>query len=160
MQPINYKAGNEGIPLMEAQAMIRLKSLSLRKARAGLKASGRRKMEPANILVIDDDPMVRESMKLALEDEEHRVTTATDGMDALAKLDAEVYDLVFTDYFMPELKGDELARKIKKRHPSTIIVMLTSLAPPGLDRAVDLVMVKPCSMAALRASVDNFLKKA
>jgi two-component system response regulator MprA len=117
-------------------------------------------MEPANILVIDDDPMVRESMKLALEDEEHRVTTATDGMDALAKLDAEVYDLVFTDYFMPELKGDELARTIKKRHPSTIIVMLTSLAPPGLDRAVDLVMVKPCSMAALRASVDNFLKKA
>jgi|SRR6478672_3778617 CheY-like chemotaxis protein len=116
-------------------------------------------MEPANILVIDDDPMVRESMRLALEDEEHRVTTANDGVDALEKLDASAYDLVFTDYFMPELKGDELARLIKKRYPSTIIVMLTSLAPPGLDQAVDLVMVKPCSMAALRASVNNFLKK-
>ena len=117
-------------------------------------------MEPANILVIDDDPMVRESMKLALDDEEHRVTTATDGADALTKLAASSYDLVFTDYFMPELKGDELARLIKQRHPSTIIVMLTSLAPPGLDRAVDLVMVKPCSMAALRASVSNFLKRS
>jgi DNA-binding response OmpR family regulator len=117
-------------------------------------------MEPANILVVDDDPMVRESMILALDDEAYRVTTATDGPDALSKLAENSYDLVFTDYFMPELKGDELARIIKQRHPATIIVMLTSLAPPGLDRSVDLVMVKPCSMAALRASVNNFLKRA
>ncbi|HUR44557.1 MAG TPA: response regulator [Candidatus Saccharimonadales bacterium] len=116
-------------------------------------------MEPANILVIDDDPMVRESMSLALEDHQYRVTTASNGEEALAQLDAAKFDLVFTDYFMPEIRGDELARIIKQRHPTTIIVMLTSLAPPGLKGTVDMVMVKPCSMASLRASVDGFLKK-
>ena len=70
------------------------------------------------ILVVDDEAMVCESVRLLLAYDGHQVETACSGPDALAKLETAIFDLVFTDYSMPGMKGDELAAKIKQRDPN------------------------------------------
>src|ERR1035437_11108481 len=70
------------------------------------------------ILLTDDQEEVRETTKLMLEMDEHIVTEAGNGREALDLFTPGRFDLVITDYLMPLMKGDELARNIKRLAPS------------------------------------------
>src|SRR5258705_8773707 len=67
------------------------------------------RVEPKNILVVDDYPLVCEALRLMLELDGHRVTKASCGTEALAHVESADFDLVITDYFLPGMKGDEVA---------------------------------------------------
>src|ERR1039458_8300685 len=79
-----------------------------------------------HILVVDDEPLIRQSIQMLLEDDGYIVDEAGSGDEALALFEPGKFDMVFTDYCMPEMKGDQLAAAIKKRSPKQPVVMLTA----------------------------------
>ena len=112
------------------------------------------------ILVVDDEPNVCLSLRRHLEDEGHEVHTAADGLQALARFEADAtWDLVLTDWKMPGMTGDELAATIKRLRPSTPIVLVTGFADllPPLDPQTspfDLIIRKPFSRTTLQAALN------
>jgi len=78
-----------------------------------------------SVLVVDDEPFVRETLADMLADLDHKVVTADCGRDALAKVRSDDFDLVFTDLAMPEMDGWETAREIHKHRPDLPIVLVT-----------------------------------
>jgi CheY-like chemotaxis protein len=112
---------------------------------------------PKRILVVDDEPFVCESIKLLLAHDGHHVETATGAEEALAKYDPARFDVVFTDFSMPGMKGDELAVAIKERDPSRPVVMLTAFPPFKVPAAIDLVVTKPFMLETLREALRKVL---
>jgi two-component system NtrC family sensor kinase len=72
------------------------------------------------ILVVDDEPEIRETLAEILTSAEHSVVTAASGREALERLTAENYDVILTDIRMPDLDGRALYREIAKRWPGRI----------------------------------------
>lgn len=81
-----------------------------------------------HILVVDDEPLVCETVKMLLMADGHKVETTTSGREALALLDKGTFDLITIDYAMPVMKGDELAAAIKARLPNQPIVIMSASA--------------------------------
>jgi len=71
----------------------------------------------ANILVIDDDELVRETLDIVLQDAGHAVILAENGRIGLKRLDEQAVDLVITDLFMPEIEGFETMNLVRQRQP-------------------------------------------
>lgn len=107
------------------------------------------------ILVVDDERAVRETLRVVLRFEGHTVVEAANGKEACLLYTPGDFDLVITDYNMPEMKGDELARTIKCLVPSQPILMLTAHAAEacGQENPVDAVLEKPFSLGALRQMI-------
>jgi signal transduction histidine kinase len=110
------------------------------------------------ILVVEDEPMVREVICVYLDEDHHHVVTAENGRDGLEKFKAGTFDLVMTDRAMPEMNGDQLAVEVKKLRPEQPLILLTGFGdlmsgtgeqPPG----VDLVVGKPFTLATLRNAI-------
>lgn len=111
-----------------------------------------------SILVVDDEPLVCDAVKMMLNFDGHVVQTAASGKEALAILAKDTFDLVITDFEMPNMKGDELAVAIKARAPKQPVVMITAYAEM-LHAAgnpltgVDCVISKPFLLENLREAI-------
>ena len=110
------------------------------------------------ILVVDDEPLICESIRMLLAYDGHRVETAGSGEEALQRFDGQ-FDLVFTDFCMPGMKGDELAGAIKNRAPNKPVILLTAFPPSYRVPAIDLVVTKPFYLSNLRDAIDTVMKK-
>ena len=117
-------------------------------------------LAPKSILVVDDEPFVCDAIKMLLSYDGHRVETAADGEEALKKWDAARFDVVFTDFSMPGMKGDELADAIKVRSPETPIIMLTAFPPSRQPASIELILTKPFMLDSLRDGLEKVLKSA
>jgi len=111
-----------------------------------------------HILLVEDDPHVRDSFKLLLEFDWHEVVPAEHGHAALAMLEKEKFDLVITDYWMPLMKGDELAGLIRHGWPNLPVIMASgsmanSSTVDSLIYGVDFLLNKPFTLAELREAV-------
>ncbi len=106
------------------------------------------------ILVVDDDDGARESIKLLLGIDGHRVTEARDGQEALGRFSRGRFDLVITDYLMPNMLGDELVHSIRYIAPEQPILMVTAYFE-NLDRDMpaDAVLSKPFGVDELRLAI-------
>jgi CheY-like chemotaxis protein len=116
------------------------------------------------VLLVDDDPLVCDSIRRMLEFDQHHVTIATNAADALGLCEKEKFDLVILDYLMPVMKGDKLAIALKERFPNLPILMVTADAEKVESRTnkpagVDLLMGKPFQLAELREAVGRILRK-
>jgi CheY-like chemotaxis protein len=110
------------------------------------------------ILVVDDEPAVCEAIKMLLNFDGHEVETADSGREALARLEQGSFDVVITDYSMPEMKGDKLAIAIKERRPAQPVVMITAHAEmlKGSGNpltGVDFLINKPFLLEDLREAI-------
>ncbi len=115
---------------------------------------------PRHILVVDDEPLVCDAVKMMLEFDGHTVDTCNSAQEALEKLESGRYDVVFTDFKMPGMKGDELAAVIKKRDPRQPVVMITAYAEMlqatgGPMKDVDCIVSKPFLLENLREAVSR-----
>jgi CheY-like chemotaxis protein len=102
------------------------------------------------ILTVDDEPLVCESMRMMLELDGHEVDEAYSGQEALGKLDHRRFDLIFTDFFMPGMKGDQLAREVRGRAEQTPVVMVTGFPPNPAPQDVARILLKPLDLQAIR----------
>jgi CheY-like chemotaxis protein len=111
------------------------------------------------VLVADDEPSVREALKILLGFDRYEVTEAVDGKDALTLFSRAAYDLVITDYAMPRMGGDELAVQIKRLAPAQPIIMATGHAErlAGMKQTVDAILAKPFALGELRRSIAKVL---
>jgi CheY-like chemotaxis protein len=112
------------------------------------------------ILVVDDEPLVCEAIKMMLEFAGYEVVTAGDGKEAMVLFEQGGFDVVVTDYKMPGMKGDELALILKARRPGQPVVMLTAHAEMIKTTAVPLAGVdelvsKPFQFADLQAAIKK-----
>ena len=110
------------------------------------------------ILVVDDEPLVCDAVKLMLDFDGHVVESVGNGKDALAMLEKGKFDLVITDFEMPLMKGDELAAAIKARDPKQPVVMITAYAEmlqasANPLKGVDFIISKPFLLENLREAI-------
>ena len=115
-------------------------------------------MSPRRILVVDDEPFVCDAVKMMLDFDGHNVDTAANGKEALEKFTKGKYDLVITDWKMPEMSGDQLAEAIKKQVPDQPIVMITAhaemLQTANISpQLIDAVVPKPFLLEDLRKAI-------
>jgi CheY-like chemotaxis protein len=83
----------------------------------------------ARILVIDDEPGLREFVRTVLQEDGHEVEEAKDGNEALAACDRQPFDLALVDLIMPGKDGVRTIEELRQRHPRTVIVVITGAAP-------------------------------
>src|SRR3989475_2326442 len=82
-------------------------------------------MDPAKILVVDDERSILVLLKEALGQWGYQVTTAASAAEALGILKSELFDALITDIRMPDMSGLELLRAVKKQDESIEVVMMT-----------------------------------
>ena len=115
------------------------------------------------ILVVDDDPQIRETLKRYLTYEGYRVDLAEDGRQALSGMAAEPSDLVVLDVGLPDMDGLEVCRRLREADDVPII-MLTARGTledkvDGLDSGADDYITKPFEPEELTARIRALLRR-
>ena len=110
------------------------------------------------ILVVDDEPSVRDAIEMILNNDGHQVETVSSGDCALEKLSKRSYDFVFTDHIMGGMSGEELARAIKAKYPLQTVVMITAYGEvlnqlTKEKPLVDFTLTKPIDIPLLRLTL-------
>ena len=112
------------------------------------------------VLVVDDEDVIRETVREILTDEGYRVIAASDGSEVLGLVEKETPDVILLDIWMPEMDGIVLLRQIKREHPDARIVMIsghgsihTAVTATKLG-AFDFIE-KPLSLDGLLATVER-----
>ena len=118
-----------------------------------------------HILVVDDDQAVRDSLARSLHYSGYEVTTANDGVEALAKLSAFRPDAVIMDVMMPRLDGLETTRSLRSGGNDVPILVLTARDAvgdrvDGLDAGADDYMAKPFSFEELLARLRALTRRS
>ena len=121
--------------------------------------------EKGRVLVVEDDPHVREAVERALRFEGYDVHTAVDGNDALLRIDELTPDAIVLDVLMPGTDGLAVCRIIRDRGNRTPVLMLTarhevSDRVAGLDAGADDYLVKPFALDELFARVRALLRRS
>ncbi|MGJ3508529.1 response regulator transcription factor [Enemella sp. A6] len=117
------------------------------------------------ILVVDDDKGVRESLARSLQYSGYEVDTAADGVEALARLSATRPEAVIMDVMMPRLDGLETTKMLRSTGNDVPILILTARDAvddrvDGLDAGADDYMVKPFSLDELLARLRALIRRA
>jgi len=114
----------------------------------------------ANILVVDDDALVRMSTVALLKDLGHSVIDAESAKDALQILETgESVDMVLTDQAMPEMSGVELAQVIQCRYPTLPVLLATGFAELPSEQQLNLPrLTKPYRLAQLQNAIGQLLQ--
>jgi two-component system OmpR family response regulator len=116
-----------------------------------------------SILVVDDDPHIRDVVRFAFEKTGMTISIAQDGKEALKQFDRDVHDLVVLDIGMPEMDGLEVCRQIRKTAETPILFL--SARDEEIDRILGLeiggddYVTKPFSPRELVARVNAILRR-
>ena len=117
------------------------------------------------ILVVDDDPALRESVREILLADRCDVEVAGDGREALAKLEESSFELVLSDVVMPGMDGYELFQQVRDHHPDTQVVLMTAfyydeghvIKRSRLEGLEGVVFKKPIDPTRLRETLGRLL---
>ncbi len=117
------------------------------------------------ILVVDDEPAVRDALERALRSQGYGVSMAVDGVDGIEHVASDTPDLVVLDILMPRLDGLEACRQLRAAGDRTPILMLTARDAvgdrvEGLDAGADDYLVKPFALDELLARIRALLRRS
>ena len=124
-----------------------------------------KKNEKPSVLVVDDDRMMREMLKLILHTDEYPlVGEAANGKNAIALCESQKPGLVLLDINMPEMDGLQVLEEIRKVSPATTVIMVSAEAT--MDRVSEAIrkgaagfVVKPLNAASVLEKIENCFKK-
>ncbi len=112
------------------------------------------------VLIVDDEPLMRNFLAEALKRDSYEVSVAENGKKALSLLKSQTFDLVITDMKMPEVSGLELLRKVKEILPSAIVIVMTAFGT--IENAVEAMrlgaftyLLKPFTIDAIEAVIEK-----
>ncbi len=119
--------------------------------------------DPIRILVVDDDPMIRSFFEDLTLEPSATIDTVASGREALDAVAETSYQLVLTDLKMPDVDGLELLRSLHRRHPETVVVVMTGQG--SIKETVALmkegaydVLAKPFGIEEIRLAITKALK--
>ena len=117
------------------------------------------------ILVVDDEPLVRDAIRCVLRFDGYSVEIAANGEEALALFQKSNFDLIITDYDMPGITGDQLAVAIKALQPLQPILMVSAHGEQLRSEShnltvVDAILTKPFHIEELREAIACLLAKS
>ena len=101
----------------------------------------------SQILIIDDEPRMCDSLKALLQPENYDIATANNGHQAINFISKIQFDLILMDYVLPDIAGSQLMNRIRQHAPESAIIVMTGYS--SVDKAVD----------ALRHGAYDFLQK-
>jgi two-component system cell cycle sensor histidine kinase/response regulator CckA len=118
---------------------------------------------PISVLIVDDEPSVQRFVERVLSEAGYSTKVAGDGPEALevaSRMDE--FDLVVTDVMMPQMTGDELARRLRVQHPTVKVLYLTGFSDRLFKEKVTLwadeaFLDKPCTVKGLLEAVSLLL---
>ncbi len=116
------------------------------------------------VLVVDDDPVVGRSFDRVLSGKGYAVITARSGQEALNKLEAEDYDVVYADIKMPGMSGLEMTEQVKAKRPWLPVVIVTGYGSPANEARAEAAGVsgflrKPLSPEMIEGSAQKALSE-
>ncbi len=116
------------------------------------------------ILVIDDEPILRDSLEVALKTSGYEVLTAQSGEEGLEQFKKERPDLVLLDHWLPGINGDEVLRRIKEEAPDIPVIIMT--AQGSIEMAVNSMkmgafdfIIKPFDLSQVEALIEKGLDR-
>ncbi|MEU1377740.1 response regulator transcription factor [Streptomyces triculaminicus] len=121
--------------------------------------------QPARILIVDDEPAVREALRRSLVFEGYATQSAVDGLDAVEKVGSYDPELIVLDVLMPRMDGLTAARRLRASGVTVPILMLTARDTvgdrvTGLDAGADDYLVKPFDLDELLARIRALLRRS
>lgn len=130
---------------------------SLKKYAAKLKPQ--QPERPLSVLIVDDEESVLRFVERVLRDAGYETATASDGPDAIEVARKFRMDLLVTDVNMPQMKGDELARRLRQSEPDLKVLYLTGFSDQLFKERTTLwqdeaFLDKPCSVKGLLEAVS------
>ena len=118
---------------------------------------------PFSVLVVDDEELVRKFVERVMREAGYQTATAADGPEALeVAATLETFDILVTDVMMPQMTGDELARRFRVSTPGVKVLYLTGFSDRLFKEKVTLwadeaFLDKPCSVKGLLEAVSLLL---
>ncbi|MFH8984165.1 response regulator transcription factor [Streptomyces varsoviensis] len=121
--------------------------------------------QPARVLIVDDEPAVREALRRSLAFEGYDTELAVDGLDAVEKVAGYDPELIVLDVLMPRMDGLTAARRLRANKITVPILMLTARDTvgdrvTGLDAGADDYLVKPFELDELLARIRALLRRS
>jgi len=121
-------------------------------------------MAGERILVVDDEPAIREMLKAVLEEDGYRCSTASGYESALRAISSQPFDLMLLDMVMPRHSGMDLFREVRRSDKGVAVVFITATAEPSVVDDVTAsgasgYLVKPVSLTEMGTVVAQALKK-
>ena len=83
---------------------------------------------PVRILIIEDEQLIRWSLRQKFEDKGYRVEEAETGADAIGALDGKFFDLIMLDYKLPDMTGLDILAKIRETDKDVVVIMMTAFS--------------------------------
>jgi DNA-binding NtrC family response regulator len=119
---------------------------------------------PGRILVIDDEPDIRDSLEALLTAERYRVDLAANATEGLKRLESSTYDLVLLDLMMPDKSGMQVLEEVRQRDNETPIFLITAygsieVAVQALKRGANDYFPKPWDNEKLLVEIGNMISK-
>jgi len=116
------------------------------------------------ILIVEDEPKIREGLKDFLEFHEFQVTTALDGLEAERLVSKKRFDLILLDLMLPKISGEQLCRNWRQAGSCVPVIMLTAKGQEsekvaGLNLGADDYVTKPFSLEELLARIHAVLRR-
>jgi len=117
-----------------------------------------------SILLIDDDVNILDTAKDILEEASYVIATASNGAQAIQKLDQNEFNVVVVDFQLPDATGLELARKVRERSDHTCVILMTGhasleMAVKAIQEAVYDYLIKPVDPAQLKRTIEKAIEK-
>ncbi len=116
------------------------------------------------ILIVEDEKLLADSLKIMLESKGFTVETVYNGIDGAEYAELGIYDLLILDVMMPGMNGFEVARSVRAKRCTTPILMLTARADledriAGLNAGADYYLTKPFDTRELLACINALLRR-
>lgn len=117
---------------------------------------------PLSVLVVDDEPLIRWSLRQGLLDHGHEVATAATGAEAIVEIanTRRVFDVVILDYRLPDRQDLTLLEDVRRLSPESIVMMMTAFGDDNMrsgawERGAYVVVDKPFQVASVVSLIES-----